>query len=725
MKKICLCLILFTLCLTFNSMAGTIYVPANYPTIQQAINNAVTGDTIIVSGGPYPEKLTISTPGITLEGDGTHPVINPACVAGESVIMPTAADITIRGFEITNASGLTTGEVRAVYDGTWSTGYPNLTIDDCIIHHIDLGIRAYGANLTVTNCELHNLRLFGIHASGNDGGAAAPILIQNNWCHDWNSYNKEGAGISVRYDNRVGEVSYNYISGMRMGIAYYYGGPRDGLGEMVFAHNTIDFDYDPGTNAVSMTMGMSLWGTGDGADNVIIRDNIFANALWYGIYQEGATITGQITVDNNLFYNNYWYYWPDYQYPYQWFGDDTLAQAGWYEGPASGFSFTNNISASNPMFQLSEPGVDQWKLESGSPAMRSASDGTNIGANQWTPPGQVWVDDDYTPATSGWGVDHFDNISDGVDAVDTTGTVTVYSGIYPEDVQVDKGIIMEGIDVPFIEGEATSTGLAISSEGVEVSGFAVHHFGTGIDIATSGSAVIEGCYIFSNTNGLKNQNTMHTTDADLNWWGDNSGPSPAGSGNGVIGDVAYDPWIGKTARPDGAGDFNPGGTGSFGTGAGNTMIDLFSNSSTDVSLALLSEEEGAFPQGTFGFAGGNAVERRVIITPYYLSDGQFMATLKLYYSMQDLNDAGIPSGGWLTIYTWDTGSSKWLKAVDKNVSPSTENLHQGDKAPDAVLGHYGTNTAEGYAWANIDHFSEFALGQDGTVPVELSVFSVE
>ena len=88
-------------------------------------------------------------------------------------------------------------------------------------------------------------------------------------------------------------------------------------------------------------------------------------------------------------------------------------------------------------------------------------------------------------------------------------------------------------------------------------------------------------------------------------------------------------------------------------------------------------------------------------------------------------EAGIQSGAWLSIRVWDPAASKWVYAVEKNLNPATANLHQGDKAPDSVLGHYGTYAAGGYAWANVDHFSEFAAGQDPTVPVELSVLSIE
>ncbi len=46
-------------------------------------------------------------------------------------------------------------------------------------------------------------------------------------------------------------------------------------------------------------------------------------------------------------------------------------------------------------------------------------------------PTVAWVDDDYTPRTSGWGYDHFDNINEAVRAVAPHGLVNIQDGSYP------------------------------------------------------------------------------------------------------------------------------------------------------------------------------------------------------------------------------------------------------------------------------------------------------
>ncbi len=379
-----------------SAQAGVTWNVSAGGSIQAAINGAAGGDTIIVGAGTYAEQLVIPSgkAGLTIQGDGSYAQVAPnlGTATYATAIMVNSDNVTLRGLDISNGDGIAMSgdsviEQHGVWDDAWTfaNGANGLTVDDCKIHDIGHGVRSYGDGLVVTNSEMYHLGRSGVHASGSDGSAMS-MSIQNNWFHDWSEYNKSGAAIMVKYDSRYGEVSYNYISGMRMGMAYYYGGPNDtadAAGEILFSHNTVDMDFDNGDGDLEMTMGMSFWGTGENVDGTVVRDNIFANARWYALYQEGATIDGAIEVDNNLFYNNYHDYWPDYQYPFQWFGDDALAQAGWWDGPADGFTFTDNITALDPMFSMSGMTAEEfWALMVGSPALLTASDGTNIGAYQ-------------------------------------------------------------------------------------------------------------------------------------------------------------------------------------------------------------------------------------------------------------------------------------------------------------------------------------------------------
>lgn len=78
--------------------AGGITVPTDFPTIQQAVDAAAPDDTITVLEGVYLEGVTISTPNLTLLGEGA--VIDTAYL--EDGFRVLADGTTIRGFRIVN-----------------------------------------------------------------------------------------------------------------------------------------------------------------------------------------------------------------------------------------------------------------------------------------------------------------------------------------------------------------------------------------------------------------------------------------------------------------------------------------------------------------------------------------------------------------------------------------------------------------------------------------------
>jgi len=394
--------------------------PADFSTIQAAVNAASSGDTIIVAAGIYPEQLAVNKAGLTLQGDGSYPMIQPTLDTGnkyDTVVKIQAADITIRGLDISNALGaVDTGwmsdgthiEHHGIWDGEWMLGPAGLTVDDCIFHDIEHGVRSYGPDLTVTNCEFYNLRRSGVHASGPYQNQPLTFTIKDNYFHDFH-YSNHAVAIHIKYDCRVGEVSYNYIAGVRLGVWLSLGsGPKTGLGQIVVKHNTFDRNainpsaYDHGIyGPVELKNAFSFCGSEVKPDGVIIQDNIVANTRepgsdWgFAIWGGGCACshTGVISVHNNLFYNinegadNVADPPSGCCGPFKlFFGNQSPnAQAAW-GGPEGAFAFTNHIDTQDPLFALTGVGPEEyWALQSGSPARKAASDGTDIGAWQSPP----------------------------------------------------------------------------------------------------------------------------------------------------------------------------------------------------------------------------------------------------------------------------------------------------------------------------------------------------
>jgi len=94
-------------------------------------------------------------------------------------------------------------------------------------------------------------------------------------------------------------------------------------------------------------------------------------------------------------------------------------------------------------------------------------------------PDETFVDDDFDENTPGWGYDHFDNIQDGVDAVDTSGTVYIYRGAYNENVIIERKmtIIGENDKTTIVDGNGVGSVISVYDTEVSISGLKVQNSG--------------------------------------------------------------------------------------------------------------------------------------------------------------------------------------------------------------------------------------------------------
>jgi len=90
--------------ITGTSGAADIHVPDNYKTIQEAVNSASPGDTIIVNEGDYAENIVISKPLTVKSSKGPDASVVRAAVSGKPVFeVKNVREAEIAGFTATGS----------------------------------------------------------------------------------------------------------------------------------------------------------------------------------------------------------------------------------------------------------------------------------------------------------------------------------------------------------------------------------------------------------------------------------------------------------------------------------------------------------------------------------------------------------------------------------------------------------------------------------------------
>jgi len=200
--------LLLAWCLTFvvsasDAMAATtLNVPADYGTIQAAINSSAPGDTVLVSPGTYHERIDFGGKAITvvssggaavtvIDGDGLGTVVTMIASSGESP--------TLRGFTITDGSAPFPG------GGILTRGGPAIIEDNRVVANLAClhggGIAAeFSAAIIRRNLVVSNVQRSGcIGGSGGGGvfigGIGSVVLVDNTI--EGNSWGSSGGGISL------------------------------------------------------------------------------------------------------------------------------------------------------------------------------------------------------------------------------------------------------------------------------------------------------------------------------------------------------------------------------------------------------------------------------------------------------------------------------------------------------------------------------------------------
>jgi len=194
----------------------------NYTTIQEAINNAMPGDTIFVYSGVYEENITITKPRLTLIGEDRNATIITGKVSIKADFT-TVRNFTLKGFSIYSSKNVIEQNVVKkfmVLDGIKGVANENL-IRNNVLYDIQLGQACYNRieNNTINGCidiifDADNNMIYNNTISKRMFIVSAHEKIINN--------RFIGGGISIGYGEKedyIHEIVNNTVNGRPL---YYF-----------------------------------------------------------------------------------------------------------------------------------------------------------------------------------------------------------------------------------------------------------------------------------------------------------------------------------------------------------------------------------------------------------------------------------------------------------------------------------------------------------------------
>ena len=169
MKSKSLLILITLLVYPFTTTAAfASHVPADYSTIQEALDNAVTGEEIVVADGTYIENLVWpDVDNITLRGESGNPEVCVVDGSGElvSVISGILEDKSLKIMNVTvqNGTGSDIGFGPGGGIHIESSSHGSVTVENCrVVNNAGTGVLTEYMSLEITGCVVENNLFSGI-----------------------------------------------------------------------------------------------------------------------------------------------------------------------------------------------------------------------------------------------------------------------------------------------------------------------------------------------------------------------------------------------------------------------------------------------------------------------------------------------------------------------------------------------------------------------------------
>ena len=488
-----------------SAKSMTITVPTDHPTIQDAINAANSGDTIIVLEGEYNEGQINVNKSLTLVANGT--VIVNGLQKGH-VFYVTANNVTIKEF-VVNGS-----KPKWPYSAICITNVQNCNIENSILKYNYYGILVNRScdSLLKGNTAINNQ--YGIFLENSDHN----VIEENNATN-----NKSGIYLDSSQDNIIKQN--NATNNESHGIALISSGynlierniikNNNDSGVLLYTFNRHDINHSDHNvvkknNARNNQFGIFVrW-----SHHNVIEENNATNNKYYGIYLRLSECN---VVDGN-----------------------NVTKNGW--GIRFDFSHSNIVkknNASNNKYGVHLCGSDRNVIEENTANKntfygiaitkfkKSPSEGNAIRKNEalengdfdlyWDRTGthNVWKENNCK--TKNWKAiirvpTDYKSVQNAINAAHPRDIIQVAAGTYYEHVVINKSLAIVGKSCnSIINGNGTENIITITADNVTLSGFTIRNGFCGILLWFSSKNVIFGNTISNNLRGICLSNSSNNT----------------------------------------------------------------------------------------------------------------------------------------------------------------------------------------------------------------------